>query len=102
MNPIKLVQVFGDQGIWPPGFPFGRRAAMALALAAVCCSVMPAICATPLSVLSVTASSNDGDVPANTLDGSLSTRWSADGLGQWICYALGSSQKIDSINIAWY
>lgn len=37
----------------------------------------------------VTASANDGNVPANTVDGSLATRWSAQG-EQWIRYDLGA------------
>lgn len=39
---------------------------------------------------SVTASLHDGNVPANTVDGSLATRWSAQGDPQWIRYDLGS------------
>lgn len=39
---------------------------------------------------SVTASANDGNVPANTVDGSLATRWSAQGNPQWIRYDLGA------------
>ncbi len=57
---------------------------------------------TPLSVSSVTASSNDGNVPSNTLDGKLSTRWSAQGDGQWILYDLGSSKTVGAVAIAWY
>ena len=37
----------------------------------------------------VTASAHDGNVPANIVDGSLATRWSANGDGQWIQYDLG-------------
>lgn len=44
---------------------------------------------------SVTARANDGNVPANTVDGSLSTRWSAEGDGQWIRYDLGSSKTVE-------
>ncbi|WP_179232983.1 discoidin domain-containing protein [Paenibacillus rigui] len=51
---------------------------------------------------SVTASSDDGNVPANTVDGSLSTRWSANGDGQWIRYDLGPSKTVDRIKISWY
>jgi hypothetical protein len=50
----------------------------------------------------VTASSHDGNVPSNTVDGSLSTRWSAQGTGQWIQYKLGSCQTIDYARLAWY
>jgi hypothetical protein len=56
----------------------------------------------PLSVTSVTASANDGNVPANTLDGNLATRWSAQGDGQWILYDLGSSKIVQSVAIAWH
>src|SRR5436309_772177 len=57
---------------------------------------------TSLSVLSVTASGNDGNVPQNTLDNNLATRWSAYGDGQWIRYDLGALTAIDGVNIAWY
>ena len=50
---------------------------------------------------SVTASSHDGNVPANTVDGSLSTRWSASGDGQWIRYDLGSTKTVEYLKIAW-
>jgi len=37
----------------------------------------------PLAPASVVASANDGNVPQNTLDNNLATRWSAQGYGQW-------------------
>jgi poly(beta-D-mannuronate) lyase len=48
------------------------------------------------------ASTNDGNVPANTVDGSLSTRWSANGDGQWIQYDLGATRTVTSVSVAWY
>src|SRR5262245_51346696 len=39
-----------------------------------------------LPAVSATASADDGNVPANALDGSLVTRWSAFGDGQWIFF----------------
>jgi len=39
---------------------------------------------TPLTAASVVASGNDGNLPENTLDNNLATRWSASGDGQWI------------------
>ncbi|KQX47178.1 lyase [Paenibacillus sp. Root444D2] len=53
-----------------------------------------------ISGSSVTASADDGNVPANTVDGSLTTRWSASGNGQWIKYDLGSNVKVAFIKIA--
>ena len=44
-----------------------------------------------LPIISAEASSDDGNVAANTLDGSLATRWSAQGDGQWIQFDLGKS-----------
>lgn len=51
---------------------------------------------------SVTATASDGNLPANTLDGSLDTRWSAQGSGQSITYDLGSSRTTTSVDIAWH
>jgi hypothetical protein len=39
-------------------------------------------------------------VPANTVDGSLATRWSAQGDGQWIRYDLGTTKTPAWIRIA--
>lgn len=56
----------------------------------------------PLQVTGVTASADDGNVAANTLDDDLSTRWSAEGDGVWIRYDLGSAQTVGSASIAWH
>jgi len=55
-----------------------------------------------VTALTVIASSNDGNVPQNTLDNNLSTRWSASGAGQWIKYDLGEVRTIPNISIAFY
>src|SRR5213592_3119340 len=57
---------------------------------------------TAVPVVSVSASANDGNVPQNTLDNNLATRWSASGDGQWIQYDLGALATISSVGIAWY
>jgi hypothetical protein len=49
----------------------------------------------------VTASANDGNVPANTVDGNLATRWSAQGDPQWIQYDLGSTKTVGYVRVAW-
>jgi hypothetical protein len=51
---------------------------------------------------SVTASADDGNVPANTVDGSLATRWSAQGDGQWIRLDLGTTKTVSFVKIAFY
>lgn len=56
----------------------------------------------PIKSVGVTASSNDGNVPANVLDGNLATRWSAYGIGQYITLDLGSTKAVCGVSIAWY
>src|SRR5262249_26151321 len=55
-----------------------------------------------LTASGVTASGNDGNVPSNVLDGNLSTRWSALGIGSWIQLDLGAVRQVCSVSIAWY
>ncbi|MCS3796499.1 PQQ-dependent sugar dehydrogenase [Niastella sp. OAS944] len=50
----------------------------------------------------VTASGNDGNVPANVLDNDLNTRWSANGDGQWIQFCLANSTTVSGVQIAFY
>jgi hypothetical protein len=50
----------------------------------------------------VLASADDGNIPANTVDGNLGTRWSANGDGQWIRYDLGSAKTVSYVKIAFY
>jgi len=57
---------------------------------------------TVINIQSVTASADDGNVAANTIDGNLATRWSAKGDGQWILYDLGNSYTLSELQIAWY
>src|SRR5687768_10056337 len=78
-----------------------------LALAVACAlgtSVRPAAAETEITPpgSAVSASTNDGNLPANTVDGSLSTRWSANGDGQWIQYDLGATRTVTSVSVAWY
>jgi hypothetical protein len=58
---------------------------------------------TPLPVSSVVASGyQDPNVPQNTLDNNLGTRWSAFGDGEWIQYDLGAATAVGRVDIAWY
>lgn len=57
---------------------------------------------TPLPVRAVTAIGHDGNVPANTLDNRLRTRWSHYGRGSWIQYDLGVERSVEGTAIAWY
>jgi acetyl esterase/lipase len=55
-----------------------------------------------LKPVAVTASGNDGNRPANVLDGSLSTRWSVIGDGQWLQADLGAPKFLGTVGLAWY
>jgi F5/8 type C domain/6-bladed beta-propeller/FG-GAP repeat/NHL repeat len=59
-------------------------------------------CTTNIPISGVTASGNDGNVPQNVLDNNIATRWSSLGIGQSITADLGSTNKICSVDIAWY
>ncbi|MGX5819287.1 cellulase family glycosylhydrolase [Chitinophaga lutea] len=52
--------------------------------------------------LPVSASADDGNVPANVLDNNLATRWSASGDGQWIQFCLSTAQTVSGVQIAFY
>lgn len=55
-----------------------------------------------LTGTAVTASGNDGNLPVNTVDGQLGTRWSAQGDGQWIQYDLQAPRMVGHVKIAWH
>jgi hypothetical protein len=54
------------------------------------------------TITGVSASGNDGNLPANVLDNNLSTRWSNKGKGSWIVADLGAPQELCGVAIAWY
>jgi hypothetical protein len=56
----------------------------------------------PLTALSVLASGNDGNLPGNTMDDQVGTRWSNLGKGSWIDYDLGSVRTLSGAAIAWH
>lgn len=58
-------------------------------------------CLTP-QVTSITANGNDGNIPQNTIDNNLDTRWSNLGLQSWVQYDLGVSTGVCHVDIAWY
>ncbi|HMB00359.1 MAG TPA: discoidin domain-containing protein, partial [Spirochaetota bacterium] len=51
----------------------------------------------------VSASTNQTtNIPEHTLDGLLNTRWSAEGIGEWIEYDLCQQTTLGSVKISWY
>lgn len=55
-----------------------------------------------LPVSTVTASTNDGNVPSNVTDWNFSTRWSGSGIGAYITADLATSQNVCNVNVSWY
>jgi hypothetical protein len=55
-----------------------------------------------LAINTVSASSDDGHIPMNTLDNDLTTRWSAEGQSEWIEFDLGAVKFIGKLAIAFY
>jgi hypothetical protein len=57
--------------------------------------------AVSLPSVTVTASSYEvGNEPEDAIDGNLSTRWSAQGIGEWIQFAFSSPQTFNQVSIA--
>lgn len=55
----------------------------------------------PSPIVALTASSYQApNVPENTIDGNLGTRWSAEGVGEWVEYELDDVYSIQSVNVA--
>ncbi|MBQ4526473.1 MAG: discoidin domain-containing protein [Clostridia bacterium] len=54
-----------------------------------------------IGISKVNASTDDGNVPENTFDGDLETRWSAEG-NQWISFELAKSAELNCVAIAFY
>ena len=54
--------------------------------------------------IAITASSDDGNIPENLIDRSLSTRWSSvQGDGEWVCFEIGEEPvSISAVQIAFY
>ncbi|MFT3740733.1 MAG: glycoside hydrolase family 88 protein [Breznakibacter sp.] len=56
-------------------------------------------------IVAVTASgyeSGTSNTPDKTVDFDISTRWSADGQGQWILYDLGAVRQVTSVDLSFY
>lgn len=78
-------------------------AALVTAAAAVAVAAGPAGAVGPrLAVSGVSASGDDGNVPANAVDGNSSTRWSDEGDGVWLRLDLGSNKDLGAVSIAWH
>ena len=58
--------------------------------------------ATPLPVADVETSTwREPHTPTNTSDGDLSTRWAAEGDGEWLRYDIGALARVDGVAVAW-
>jgi hypothetical protein len=55
-----------------------------------------------VTISSVIASSDDGNLPQNVLDGNLSTRWSTSEEDAWIRANLGEEREVCTVSLAWH
>ncbi len=53
-------------------------------------------------VIDVEASSHDGNGPHESVDEDFSTRWSAEGQGEWIEYTLSDEAEVSYVEVAFY
>src|SRR5262245_66453304 len=53
-----------------------------------------------IPILSASASEDDGHTPANEFDGSVATRWSYQGDGQWLRFDVGTYNPLGSVRFA--
>ncbi|WNS45152.1 polysaccharide lyase family 8 super-sandwich domain-containing protein [Paenibacillus sp. MMS20-IR301] len=53
-------------------------------------------------IYAVSDSGNDGNLPVNTYDNNLGTRWSSSGDGQWIRFDLGKTQPVGYVGLNFY
>ena len=56
----------------------------------------------PIAGSAVTASTNDGNLPGNTVDNNLATRWSGSGDGAWLQIDLGTARTVTRVGVAAY
>jgi hypothetical protein len=57
---------------------------------------------TQLKVAGVTASTNDGNLPSNAIDGNSATRWSGLGPNAYMTVDLGKTMSVSSFDTSWY
>jgi hypothetical protein len=79
---------------------------LVVAAAAVGTDVAAADPPPSLAVVEVTATSSDGNIPENTIDGDLTTRWSAQTVDpedpEHITWDLGEVEQLGYLGIAWH
>lgn len=54
------------------------------------------------TIANVSASKDDGNIPQNTVDGNRETRWSADGVQEYLLLELDKEEVIDKVSILFY
>jgi hypothetical protein len=63
---------------------------------------VPQAASATIPIMDVVASSDDGNVAENTIDGDYGTRWSAKGDGQWIRYEFELCDTVAFVGIAFH
>jgi len=70
-------------------------------------NVIDVVCNSPsantgINPVQISVSNHDGNIPCNTMDNDLNTRWSSLGDGQWIQFDLGSQVMFNQLQVAFY
>ncbi|WP_415843501.1 discoidin domain-containing protein, partial [Zobellia nedashkovskayae] len=50
----------------------------------------------------ISVSSDDGNGPCNVMDGNFYSRWSSNGLGEWMTFDFGETKNVSDVEIAFF
>ncbi|MBT2161646.1 BspA family leucine-rich repeat surface protein [Zobellia barbeyronii] len=57
---------------------------------------------TGIALVRISVSSDDGNGPCNVMDGNYYSRWSSNGLGEWMTFDLGETKNVSDVEIAFF
>ncbi|WP_194534200.1 BspA family leucine-rich repeat surface protein [Zobellia nedashkovskayae] len=57
---------------------------------------------TGIAPVRISVSSDDGNGPCNVMDGNFYSRWSSNGLGEWMTFDLGETKNVSDVEIAFF
>jgi hypothetical protein len=93
-----FAMVFAACLLWTPAVPVAAQEIMPTPTP----TASPAPATHPIYASGVTASTHDGNIPGNTVDRDLATRWAGYGEGAWIEYDLGATARLGAVQAAVY
>ncbi|MGJ8738979.1 BspA family leucine-rich repeat surface protein [Zobellia laminariae] len=57
---------------------------------------------TGIAPVRISVSSDDGNGPCNVMDGNYYSRWSSNGMGEWMTFDLGETKNVSDVKIAFF